>query len=437
MTLRFPNYYPKEGWCEHDPEEIYEYTKSCIATVCKDIDEALIKAVGITNQRETTLVWDRITGKPLYKAIVWLDTRTRETVQKCIQKSDSKSVNHFKEKCGLPFSTYFSAVKLKWLLENVEAVKKARDEGRLMFGTVDTWLLYKFTGGKDGGVFYTDVTNASRTMLMDLKTLDWDQETCDFFEISKKSLPEIKSSSEVYGSFKGQGFLNNVPIAGILGDQQAALVGQLCFKKGMLKNTYGTGCFMLCNTGTEIVHSTHGLLTTVGYKLGPNAPCFYALEGAIAVAGASVKWLRDNLGLISDAAQIGIESDKVKTSGGIYFVPAFSGLFAPHWRDDARGTIVGMTLATTKAHICRATLEAVSFQTKDIMDSMSMDMKDEVKLLRVDGGMAKCEQLMQIQADIAGVDLHRPTMVETTALGAALSAGLAVKVWDSLGKLLI
>jgi glycerol kinase len=397
----------------------------------------LISAVGITNQRETTVVWDRITGKPLYRAIVWLDTRTRETVQSCIQKSESKSVNHFKEKCGLPFSTYFSAVKLKWLLENVEAVKLARDEGRLMFGTIDTWLLYKFSGGKEGGVYYTDVTNASRTMLMNLKTLDWDSEICDFFEITKSSLPKIKSSSEVYASFKDQGFLDNVPIAGILGDQQAALVGQLCLKKGMLKNTYGTGCFMLCNTGTEPVQSAHGLLTTVGYKLGPDAPCYYALEGSIAVAGASVKWLRDNMGLISKASQVGIESDKVENSGGVYFVPAFSGLFAPHWRDDARGTIVGMTLATTKSHICRATLEAVSFQTKDIMDSMSKDMNDEVKLLRVDGGMSGSEQLMQIQADIAGVDLHRPAMFETTALGAALSAGLAVKVWDSLGTVLI
>ncbi|KAJ3303864.1 hypothetical protein HDV03_003433 [Kappamyces sp. JEL0829] len=430
----FPNYHPKAGWAEHDPEEIYTYTKACIEEVVENLRAAghaspldLIRSVGITNQRETTVVWDKRTGKHLHNALVWLDTRTRDLVKELTDATPSKDANHWKDKCGLPLSTYFSAVKLRWLLDNVPDVKKVYDEGHLAFGT-------KFTGGVNGGVHYTDVTNASRTMLMNLKTLAWDDEICSFFRITKSILPQIKSSSEVYGVFADDICLKGVPIAGILGDQQAALVGQLCLQKGQLKNTYGTGCFMLCNTGTAPVISTHGLLTTVGFQLGADAPCYYALEGSIAIAGASVKWLRDNLGIIKSAKEVGELASKVADSGGVYFVPAFSGLFAPYWRDDAKGTIVGMTLFTKKEHICRATLEAVSFQTKDIMESMELDMKTPVSLLRVDGGMSNSEELMQIQTDIVGVDLDRPAMLETTALGAALAAGLAVKMWPSLDE---
>ncbi|KAJ3315891.1 hypothetical protein HDV04_000098 [Boothiomyces sp. JEL0838] len=430
----FPQYYPNAGWTEHDLDEIYEYTVKCIENVCAELEDngispSEIKAIGITNQRETTCVWDKETGKPLHKAIVWLDVRTRELVQELINKTESKDAKHFSKKCGLPLSTYFSAVKLKWLLNNVPQVQEAHKDNRLMFGTVDSWLLYKLTGG----VHATDVTNASRTMLMDLETLQWDDEICQFFEINKSCLPAIKSSSEVYGNVAA-GPLEGVPISGILGDQQSALVGQLCFKQGQLKNTYGTGCFMLCNTGSKPVVSTHGLLTTVGYKLGPEAECKYALEGSIATAGASVKWLRDNMGIIRKASEVGEFAQKVDNTGGVYFVPAFSGLFAPHWRDDARGTIVGITQYTTKEHICRATLEAVSFQTKDIMDSMEIDSGYPINLLRVDGGMTMSDQLMQIQADIAGVEIDRPSMLETTALGAALAAGRAIGLFEDLEK---
>ncbi|KAJ3367611.1 hypothetical protein HDU91_001279 [Kappamyces sp. JEL0680] len=382
----FPNYHPKAGWAEHDPEEIYTYTKACIEEVVENLRAAghaspldLIRSVGITNQRETTVVWDKRTGKHLHNALVWLDTRTRDLVKELTDATPSKDVNHWKDKCGLPLSTYFSAVKLRWLLDNVPDVKKVYDEGHLAFGTVDSWLLYKFTGGVNGGVHYTDVTNASRTMLMNLKTLAWDDEICSFFKITKSILPQIKSSSEVYGVF----------------------ADDICLK-------------------------------TVGFQLGADAPCYYALEGSIAIAGASVKWLRDNLGIIKSAKEVGELASKVADSGGVYFVPAFSGLFAPYWRDDAKGTIVGMTLFTKKEHICRATLEAVSFQTKDIMESMELDMETPVSLLRVDGGMSNSEELMQIQTDIVGVDLARPAMLETTALGAALAAGLAVKMWPSL-----
>ncbi|KAI8892826.1 hypothetical protein BC833DRAFT_532449 [Globomyces pollinis-pini] len=434
----FPQYYPQAGWAEHNIEEIFEYTMKCIEDVVvymkkHGMDPAGIKSVGITNQRETTCVWDRDTGKPLHKALVWLDTRTKDLVKELTDKTPSKDAKHFAKKCGLPLSTYFSAVKLKWLLENVKEVKEANDKGTLMFGTIDTWMLYKLTGAIAGGVHVTDVTNASRTMLMDLKTLAWDDEICDFFGIKKACLPLIKSSSEVYGKIC-QGSLKDVPIAGILGDQQAALVGQLCLKKGQLKNTYGTGCFMLANTGEEPVISTHGLLTTVGYQLGPKAPCMYALEGSIAIAGASVKWLRDNMGIIKSAKEVGDLAAKVENTGGVYFVPAFSGLFAPHWVDSARGTIVGMTQYTTKEHLCRATLEAVSYQTKDIIDSMEKDSGIPINLLRVDGGMANSDQLMEIQANISGIDLDRPSMLETTALGAALVAGLAVGVWTNLDE---
>jgi glycerol kinase len=327
----YPQYYPKAGWAEHDPEEIYAHTIECVDECYKRFAElqlpwADIKAIGITNQRETTCVWNRKTGKPVHRALVWLDTRTRDLVQDLIKRTPSKSQNHFQSVCGLPISTYFSAVKLKWLLDNIPAVKETADANDLMFGTVDSWIVYKLTGGVDGGIHVTDVTNASRTMLMNLKTLDWDLDMLKFFGIPYSVLPKIRSSSEVYGFVK-EGHLKSVPVSGILGDQQAALVGQLCFKPGQLKNTYGTGCFMLCNTGTVPVISSHGLLTTVGYQLGPNQPCTYALEGSIAIAGASVKWLRDNMGIIKAAKEVGELADRVEDTGGVYFVPAFSGTY--------------------------------------------------------------------------------------------------------------
>ena len=321
----YPQYYPHQGWAEQNLKELYSYTNDCIESAVKKfvalkLDVTDIKAIGITNQRETTCVWSRKTGEPLYNAIVWLDTRTMDLVKQLIQKTETKSKDHFQKVCGLPLSTYFSAVKLYWLLSNVEKVKEAALAGDLMFGTVDSWLLFKFTNG----VHATDVTNASRTMLMNIETRTWDQQMLEFFEIPKDCLPEIKSSSEVYGIMTN-GSLSGVPISGILGDQQAALVGQQCFKSGMLKNTYGTGCFMLCNTGTRPVYSTHGLLTTVGYQLGPSKPCYYALEGSIAIAGASVKWLRDNLKIITKASEVGKFAAMVEDNGGCYFVPAFSG----------------------------------------------------------------------------------------------------------------
>jgi glycerol kinase len=325
----YPQYFPKAGWAEHEPEEIFGYTIACVEECFEhfkvlQLDWKAIKAIGITNQRETTCVWSKSTGKPLHRALVWLDVRTRDLVQTLIHQTRSKSPNEFLNVCGLPISTYFSAVKLRWLLDNIDQVKKAADQDDLMFGTVDSWIVYKLTGGLNGGIHITDVTNASRTMLMNLKTLEWDSELLSFFKIPTSVLPKIVSSSQVYGHVKG-GVLDNVPISGILGDQQAALVGQLCLRPGQLKNTYGTGCFMLCNTGTTPVISTHGLLTTVGYQLGPNEPCVYALEGSIAIAGASVKWLRDNLGIITESSQVGEFASRVEDTGGVYFVPAFSG----------------------------------------------------------------------------------------------------------------
>jgi glycerol kinase len=366
----FAQIYPQAGWAEHDPQVILNSCTACIEGVVEKmkaggLDHLSIKSIGITNQRETTVVWDRNTGLPLHNAIVWLDTRTKSLVEELVARTPSKDRMHFSKICGLPFSTYFSAVKLRWLLDNVHAVKHANLEDRLMVGTIDSWLIYKLTGGKPGGVHVTDVSNASRTMLMNLKTLQWDDEVCSFFDIKKTCLPEIRSSAEVYGHVES-GPLKGVPIAGCLGDQQAALVGHCCFEKGMMKNTYGTGCFMLCNTGDEPVESTHGLLTTVGYQLGPDATPAYALEGSIAVAGAAVKWLRDNMGIIKEAKQISEYAAKVGDTGGVYFVPAFSGLFAPYWRDDARGGIFGMTQYTTKNHLCRATLEQVCYQTRDV-----------------------------------------------------------------------
>ncbi|KAJ8034355.1 Glycerol kinase 3 [Holothuria leucospilota] len=426
-------FFPREGWVEEDPKEILAGAYECIdETVEKlremNIDPANIKAIGITNQRETTIVWDKKTGEPLHNAIVWLDMRTATTVDNLINKTETKDKEHLKPLCGLPLSTYFSALKVRWLMDNIEAVKTAVDEGRCMFGNVDSWLLWNFTGGVEGGIHVTDCTNASRTMLMNIKTIQWDDQLCEFFGIPKKILPEIRSSSEVYGNLHTTA-LGGTPISGILGDQQAALVGQTCYEKGMAKNTYGTGCFLLYNTGTDAIISKHGLLTTVGYKLGKDAPVTYALEGSIAICGAAVRWLRDNMGMIKDASEIESLAKLVDNTGGVYFVPAFSGLFAPYWQNDARGIICGLTQFSNKAHIARAVLEAVCFQTREILDAMNQDSGIRLTKLQVDGGMTANNLLMQIQADLLNIPVIRPAMLETTALGAAIAAGHAVGIW--------
>lgn len=427
---------PNDGWVEEDPSEILKSVHECIEkTVDKlralEIDPSDIKALGVSNQRETTIVWDKRTGNPLYNAIVWLDNRTMGTVEDLLAKVPNHDKDFLKKKCGLPLSTYFSAVKLKWLMDNVPEVQKAIAEDRCMFGTVDSWLIYNFTGGARGGVHMTDVTNASRTMLMDIETLQWDHYLCKFFGIPMSILPKIHSSSEIYGKMC-EGSLMGVPISGCLGDQSAALVGQLCFDIGQAKCTYGTGCFLLCNTGLEMVQSSHGLLTTVAYKLGPKRPVQYAVEGSVAIAGAAVRWLRDNLSLISSSAEIEKVARTVGSTHGVYFVPAFSGLYAPHWQPDARGIICGLTQFTTRAHIARATLEAVCFQVREILDAMDHDSGTRLKQLLVDGGMAVNDLLMQLQADLLGIPVVRPQMPETTALGAAIAAGAAegIDVWS-------
>lgn len=427
---------PNDGWVEEDPSEILKSVHECIEkTVDKlkalEIDPSDIKALGVSNQRETTIVWDKRTGNPLYNAIVWLDNRTMGTVESLLEKVPHHDKDFLKKKCGLPLSTYFSAVKLKWLMDNVPEVQKAIAEGVCMFGTVDSWLIYNFTGGIRGGVHMTDVTNASRTMLMDIETLQWDHYLCKFFGVPMSILPKIHSSSEIYGKMC-EGPLMGVPISGCLGDQSAALVGQLCFDIGQAKCTYGTGCFLLCNTGLEMVQSSHGLLTTVAYKLGPKRPVQYAVEGSVAIAGAAVRWLRDNLSLISSSAEIEKVARTVGSTHGVYFVPAFSGLYAPHWQPDARGIICGLTQFTTRAHIARATLEAVCFQVREILDAMDHDSGTRLKQLLVDGGMAVNDLLMQLQADLLGIPVVRPQMPETTALGAAIAAGAAegIDVWS-------
>ncbi|MFK5583693.1 glycerol kinase GlpK [Serinicoccus sp. LYQ131] len=420
--------FPKAGWVEHDPSEIWVNTREVVALALSrgNINKDAIAAVGITNQRETAVVWDKNTGEPVYNAIVWQDTRTDKIAARL---AGDEGPDRYKHICGLPLATYFSGPKVAWILENVDGAREKAEAGDLLFGNTDTWVLWNMTGGTDGGVHVTDVTNASRTMLMDLKSLSWSEEVAGDMGIPLAMLPEIRSSSEVYGQGRSAGPLAGVPIAGILGDQQAATFGQACFEKGMSKNTYGTGNFMLLNTGTEIVPSENGLLTTVCYKIG-DQDAVYALEGSIAVTGSLVQWLRDNIGLISEAPEIETMATKVDDNGGCYIVPAFSGLFAPYWKDDARGAIVGLTRYVNKNHIARAALESTAYQTREVSDAMNADSGVDLAELRVDGGMVANETLMQFQADILGVDVVRPKVAETTALGAAYAAGIAVGFWS-------
>lgn len=425
--------FPKAGWVEHDPMEIWANTREVIGQALSkaSLTRHDIAAVGITNQRETAVVWDRNTGKPVYNAIVWQDTRTQSIVDRLAKDG---GVERFKPTVGLPLATYFSGTKIVWILENVEGAREAANNGDLMFGTTDTWVLWNLTGGTDGGVHATDVTNASRTLFMDLETLQWDHSILEAFDVPASMLPEIKSSSEVYGTVHGSSLLREVPVAGILGDQQAATFGQAAFDTGESKNTYGTGNFLIFNTGEEIVHSKNGLLTTLGYKLGDAKP-HYALEGSIAVTGSLIQWLRDNLGIISSAPEVETLAKTVEDNGGAYFVPAFSGLFAPYWRSDARAALVGMTRYVNKGHIARAALEATAFQTREVIEAVNADSGVDLTELKVDGGMIANNTLMQFQADILGVPVVRPVVAETTALGAAYAAGLAVGVWGSLDEL--
>lgn len=428
--LEHKQIYPQPGWVEHDPLEIWSRTSEVIWGALKEagVKANELAAIGITNQRETTVIWDRKTGKPFCNAIVWQDTRTSEIIRTLGKEGGQ---DRFRSKVGLPLATYFSGPKIKWILENIDGVREAADNGRALFGNIDTWLLWNLTGGVDGGVHITDVTNASRTMLMDLESLRWDKEICDIMGIPTSMLPEIRSSAEIYGHTAVDGpFRDSIPIAGDLGDQQAATVGQTCFAIGEAKNTYGTGCFMLLNTGTNIVQSRHGLLTTLCYQFGDEKPV-YALEGSIAITGALVQWLRDNLKLIDSAAEIEDLAKTVGDNGGIYFVPAFSGLFAPYWRADARGVIVGLTRYVDRGHLARAVLEATAFQTREVLDAMNADSGVELKSLKVDGGMVQNDLLMQFQADVLGVPVIRPTVPETTALGAAYAAGYAVGFWKN------
>lgn len=421
--------FPKSGWVEHDGAEIWRNARrvTAAAMAAEDLSTADIHAVGITNQRETTLLWDRATGEPIYNAIVWQDTRTAAL---CEELGGEHGAARYQERTGLPLSTYFAGPKIRWILDNVEDARERAEAGELCFGTMDTWLVWNMTGGPDGGRHLTDVTNASRTMLMDIETLQWDEEISAEMQIPMSLLPEICSSSQVYGRVRERGALADVPIAGILGDQQAATFGQACLQPGEAKNTYGTGNFLLLNTGEEVVRSSHGLLTTVCYKIGDKRPV-YALEGSIAVTGSLVQWLRDNLGLISTAGEIEMVAQTVEDNGGAYFVPAFSGLFAPRWRPDARGVIVGLTRFVNKGHIARAALEATAFQTREVIEAMQADSGVELSTLKVDGGMVVNELLMQFQSDILGVPVIRPVVSETTALGAAYAAGLAVGYWGT------
>ena len=424
--------YPKPGWVEHDPGEIWRRTQEVIGEAMqqKGLRPADLAAVGITNQRETSILWNRKTGRPIYNAIVWQDTRVENDVAEFSRQGGQ---DRFRKQTGLPLATYFSALKIRWILNNVPDARKLAESGELLFGTVDSYLVWQLTGGRNGGIHITDVTNASRTQLMNLQTLDWDDTLLRVFEIPKAVLPRIVSSSEVFGTAQ-LARIRGVRVAGVLGDQQAALVGQTCFEPGQAKNTYGTGCFLLMNTGRSPVLSKCGLLTTVAFRLGSN-PAHYALEGSVAVTGALVQWLRDNLGLISRSAEIEALARTVEDNGGVYFVPAFSGLFAPYWQANARGTIVGLTGYANKGHLARAVLEATAYQTREVLEAMEQDAGCTLSVLRTDGGMVDNALLMQFQADILHREVIRPVVKETTALGAAYAAGLAVGFWKDLDEL--
>ncbi len=422
--------YPQAGWVEHDPMEIWARTQDVIKGALKNagVTAKDIAAVGVTNQRETTVVWDKKTGKPYYNAIVWQDTRTDKLIK---EFEGDYGQNRFRDKVGLPLATYFSGPKVRWILDNVPGVRDAATRGDAIFGNIDTWVIWNLTGGPDGGAHVTDVTNASRTMLMNLKTLDWDKEIAGTMGVPLSMLPKVMSSSAVYGHTKADGpFGGAIPVSGDLGDQQAATVGQAALSPGEAKNTYGTGCFMIMNTGTEIVPSKNGLLTTLCYKFG-DKPAVYALEGSIAITGALVQWLRDNLKFFDYSKHIEDYARTVDDNGGVYFVPAFSGLFAPYWRSDARGAIVGLTRYVNKGHIARAALEATAYQTREVLDAMNADSGVPLTALKVDGGMVYNDTLMQFQADVLGVPVVRPQVAETTALGAAYAAGLAVGFWEN------
>lgn len=423
---------PRPGWVEHDPREIQRNTDAVIETALQraGVTAADVAAVGITNQRETAIVWERATGEPVHNAIVWQDTRTQPAIDRLAADGGSQ---RFAEQTGLPLATYFSASKIGWILDHVDGARERAERGELLFGTPDTWLLWNLTGGADGGVHATDVTNASRTLLMDLRTLDWDDALLAAFGVPRAMLPRICSSAEEYGTVAA-GSLAGVPVAAILGDQQAATFGQAAFEAGESKNTYGTGNFLIVGTGEEIVRSENGLITTVAYRLG-DAPPRYALEGSIAVTGSLVQWLRDNLGIISRAPEIEELALTVEDNGGVHIVPAFSGLFAPYWRPDARGAILGLTRFANKGHIARAALEAVAFQSREVLDAVNADTGIPIRELRVDGGMVGNTTLLQIQADVLGVPVVRPAVIETTALGAAYAAGLAVGLWSGLEEL--
>jgi glycerol kinase len=425
--------YPKPGWVEHDAKEVWARTQEVV-------DEAMssagasgddISGVGITNQRETAVVWDRTTGEPVMNAIVWQDTRTDRLVD---EFSRDGGQARFQEKVGLPLATYFSGPKIRWILDNVDGAADKAESGDLLFGNMDTWVIWNLTGGTDGGLHITDVTNASRTMLMDLKTLDWDEDVMGVMGVPRAMLPEIKASSAVYGEVSSGGALQGVPIAGDLGDQQAATFGQTCFAVGEAKNTYGTGNFLLLNTGTEAVPSKSGLLTTVGYKIG-DQDAIYCLEGSIAITGALVQWLRDNLKMIKAAPEVEDLAKSVEDNGGCYIVPAFSGLFAPYWKSNARGVVAGLTRYVTAGHIARATLEATAYQSREVVEAMNQDSGVDLESLKVDGGMVGNDLLMQFQADLLGVPVIRPKVAETTALGAAYAAGLATGLWSSEDEL--
>ncbi len=424
--------YPKPGWVEHDPEEIWRRTQEVIAGALQQraLRPSDLAAIGITNQRETTVLWDRKTGKPIYNAIVWQDTRVADSVSEFAQQGGQ---NRFRVQTGLPLTTYFSGLKIRWMLDHIPGAREQAEAGDLLFGNIDTFLVWHLTGGSDGGIHITDVTNASRTQLMNLATLDWDTDVLSAFGIPAAILPRIRPSSDVYGSAT-ETVLQGVTIAGILGDQQAALVGQTCFKQGEAKNTYGTGCFLLMNVGEKPVASKCGLLTTLAYKLG-DQPAIYALEGSIAITGALVQWVRDNLGLIEKSSDIEALAISVTDNGGVYFVPAFSGLYAPYWKDSARGVITGLTRYATKGHIARAVLEATAFQTREVLEAMEKDSGVALDSLRTDGGMVENNLLMQFQADILHKPVVRPIIKETTALGAAYAAGLAVGFYQNTDDL--